>query len=53
MEDADGVNAMLAEAKDAPKAVIALIHDRAKKLGLVADKKAKRYVAPTQIGEVA
>lgn len=53
VEDADGVNAMLAEAKDAPKAVIALIHDRAKKLGLVADKKAKRYVAPTQIGEVA
>lgn len=42
-EDADAINALVATAADAPKAVKALIHDRATKLGLVADKEAGAY----------
>lgn len=46
VEDAAGINALVAEAgADASRAVKALIHDRATKLGLVADKKLGGYVA--------
>ena len=45
VEDAEGVNALAADAKDASRAVKALIHDRALKLGLIADKAAGCYVA--------
>lgn len=45
VEDAEGVNALVAQAADAPRAVKALIHDRATKLGLIADKKASGYTA--------
>ena len=47
VEDAAGINALVADAgADAPRAVKALIHDRATKLGLVADKKAGGYAEP-------
>ena len=45
VEDADGINALLDEVKTQPPAVRALFTDRAKKLGLVADKAAGCYVA--------
>lgn len=49
VEDAAGINALVAEAKDAPKAVKALIHDRATKLGLVGNKKTGEYeLAPAK-----
>lgn len=44
VEDAAGINALLGDAKDAPKAVKALLHDRATKIGLVFDTKASEYV---------
>lgn len=53
VEGVEAINALVAEAKDAPRAVKALIHDRATKLGFVADKKAGAYVAPTQTDEAA
>jgi hypothetical protein len=43
VEDAAGINALVAEAKEAPRAVKALIHDRATKLGLQFDDKAGEY----------
>lgn len=43
VEDADGINALVSTATNAPKAVKALIHDRATKLGLIADKDAGAY----------
>lgn len=43
VEDADGINALVPDAKKAGPAVTALLHDRATKLGLVADVKAKAY----------
>lgn len=45
VEDADGINDLVASAADAPKAVKILIHDRATALGLVPDKKAGVYAA--------
>lgn len=42
-EDADGINALVAQATDAPRAVKALIHDRATKLGLIANKATGGY----------
>ncbi|TMN18496.1 ATP-binding protein [Pseudoxanthomonas sp. X-1] len=45
VEDLEGINGLVAEAKEAPKAVKALIHDRATKLGFVADRKAGNYTA--------
>lgn len=47
-EDADGLNALVPDAKAAGRAVTALLVDRAHKLGLVADKAAGRYVAKAQ-----
>lgn len=47
-EDADGINALLPEAKDKPDAIKALVNARAKSLGLVFDAKAKQYVAPAK-----
>ncbi|KMM77050.1 hypothetical protein ACP93_02475 [Xanthomonas sp. NCPPB 1128] len=44
VEDAPGINALVASAADAPMVVKALINDRAKKLGLNFDKKAGEYV---------
>lgn len=46
VEDAAGINAMLADATNARQAVKALLHDRATKLGLTFDKKTSQYVAP-------
>lgn len=43
-EDADAINALLADVKEQPPAVRALFTDRTKKLGLVADKAAGVYV---------
>lgn len=48
VEDADGINELVASASDAPKAVKILIHDRATTLGLVPDKKAGGYAAAKQ-----
>lgn len=45
VEDADGINVLVMQAADAPRAVKALIHDRATKLGLIPDKKAGGYAA--------
>ncbi|WP_045769517.1 ATP-binding protein [Xanthomonas albilineans] len=45
VEDAQGINALVADAAEAPLVVKALINDRAKKLGLTFDKKAGEYVA--------
>ncbi len=45
IDDADGLNACIGDAKSAGKAVSALLHDRATKLGLVFDKAAAQYVA--------
>lgn len=44
-EDADGINALLDDAKGADKAGKALLHDRATALGLAFDKGAGGYVA--------
>ena len=44
-EDAQAINALLPDAANAPKAVKALLHDRATKLGLTFDTKAKEYAA--------
>ncbi|MFC4727113.1 ATP-binding protein [Coralloluteibacterium thermophilus] len=44
VEDLDGINAILSDAKDAPKAHKALLHERATKLGLSFDAKAGEYV---------
>ena len=43
VEDAAGINAMVADAKEGPRAVKALLHDRATKLGLQFDDKAGEY----------
>lgn len=48
VEDESGINQLLATAKTAPKAVRALLHDRATKLGLVFDNKAGEYAAQAQ-----
>ena len=49
VEDASGINQMLAKAKEDTPAVKALLHDRATKLGLVFDKKAGEYaIAPAK-----
>ncbi|WP_045736775.1 ATP-binding protein [Xanthomonas sp. MUS 060] len=45
VEDAQGINALVADAANAPLAVKALINDRAKKLGLTFDKRVGEYVA--------
>lgn len=45
VEDVAGINVLLSDAKDAPKAVKALIHARAKDLGLVGNKKTGEYEA--------
>lgn len=47
-EDAEGINALVAEAHDTPRAVKALIHDRATKLGLTPNKKTGGYDAPAK-----
>lgn len=44
IEDADGINASIVDAKAAGKPVAALLHDRATRLGLVYDTKACGYV---------
>lgn len=46
--DADALNALLPEAKDAPRSHIALVADRAKELGLTADKALGVYVAAAE-----
>lgn len=51
IDDADGINAMVATHKDGSRAEKALINDRAGKLGLKFDTKSKRYL--TQVGEAA
>lgn len=43
IDDADGINACIADAKAAGTPVAALLHSRATKLGLVFDKSAVRY----------
>jgi hypothetical protein len=45
IEDADGINALIPKAKDNGDAAKALLVDRAKKLGLSFDPKAKAYTA--------
>lgn len=45
VEDAEGVNGILASVKDGSKAEKALLHDRATKLGLTFDAKAGAYAA--------
>ena len=49
LADADGINKAIPEAKAAGKAVSALLNDRALKLGLTFDPKAKAYVAPAKV----
>lgn len=48
-EDAEAINLLVPAAKDAPKAIKALLHDRATKLGLQFDSKAGEYavIQPT------
>lgn len=46
VEDAEGINAMIADHKDASRAEKALIMDRATKLGLTFDAKTKSFSAP-------
>ena len=48
IDDADGINALIPAAKEAGKAVSALLNDRAVKLGLIFDKKSGSYAAPAQ-----
>lgn len=48
VEDAEGINGLLEKAAGAGKAGKALLHDRAMKLGLEADKQAGCYVAPAK-----
>lgn len=48
VEDAEGINGLRDTAAAAGKAGKALLHDRAMKLGLEADKKAGGYVAPAK-----
>jgi hypothetical protein len=45
LEDADGINASLSKAVEIGQAAKSLLHDRATKLGLVFDAKAKQYAA--------
>lgn len=45
VEDVDGINALIKDGGDLPRAVKVLVHDRATKLGLVADKKSGSYAA--------
>lgn len=46
--DADGVNALIGRAKNAGKAVSALLHARATEIGLTFDKAKEEYSAPTK-----
>lgn len=46
VEDVDGINGLIKDAGDLPRAVKVLVHDRATTLGLIADKASGGYVAP-------
>lgn len=48
IEDADGINALRDRAKAAGRAVQVMLHNRAKEIGLTADKASGGYVAPAR-----